>query len=174
MDNLQEQSLSRVWKHAESDRPIALISAFRNEYPKEENLRRNVDMATKLRKLGIGYFYVDGFWIENRGEDNEVHVAEDSIFAIGPEGSDAEFISHMVKLAAEFGQDGVLVKTVDGANIYDKNGDIDFNVGTLRPGKMGEIYTRLRKGNKSRTFIFESERDDLGWLQRLAGLHKKD
>jgi hypothetical protein len=170
MSTLQETSLARVWQHAESDRPIAMITAFRNEYPKEENLQRNKDLAARIRKLGLGYFFVDGYWIENQGTPEEVHVAEDSIFVIGVAGNDEEFVTAMVELGARFGQDGVLIKTEAGANIYDKAGNIDFNVGTLRPGKAGEIYTRLRGNTDRATFVFEAERDDLGWLQRLAGI----
>jgi hypothetical protein len=166
---IQEASLSRVWQHAESDRPIALLTGFRGEYDNDENIRRNKQLAASIRKLGYGYFFVDGYWIENEGTPEEVHVAEDSIFVIGQAGTDEEFKSQMVHLGAEYGQDGVLVKTVDGANIYDKSGGIMFNVGTLAPGKASEIYTRLRTNKKSNTFVFESERDDMGWLQRLAG-----
>jgi len=169
---IQEASLSRVWQHAQSDRPIALITGFRGEYDYEENVTRNKQLSATVRKFGYGHFFVDGYWIENEGTPEEEHVAEDSIFVIAPVGTDEEFKSQMIRLGAEYGQDGVLIKTVDGANIYDKNGDIMFNVGTLQAGKAGEIYTRLRNNKKSNTFIFESERDDIGWLQRLAGIRK--
>lgn len=174
MNTLQEASLSRVWQHAQSDKPIALLTAFRGEFPYQENVRRNKKLASELRALGYGYFFVDGYWIENEGTPEEVHVAEDSIFVIGADGTDTVFANHMARLGAAYGQDGVLIKTVAGANIYDKEGNIDFNVGTLQPGKASEIYTRLRNNKNSNTFIFEAERDDLGWLQRLAGLRKND
>lgn len=170
MTKLNEASLSRVWQHAESDRPIALLTAFRGEYDREENVRRNKELAATIRKLGYGYFFVDGYWIENQGTPEEVHVAEDSIFVIAPEGSDEKFRSQMISLGAKYNQDGVLVKDKDGAKVYDKQGGVMFDVGTLKPGKAGEIYTRLRNNKKSNTFVFESERDDLGWLQRLAGV----
>lgn len=170
MNNLKEASLSRVWQHAQSDRPIALLTAFRGEYDKEENVRRNKELAATIRKLGYGYFFVDGYWIENQGTPEEVHVAEDSIFVIAPEGSDEKFRSQMISLGDKYNQDGVLVKDRDGAKVYDKQGGVIFDVGTLQPGKAGDIYTRLRNNKKSNTFVFESERDDLGWLQRLAGV----
>lgn len=170
--HLNEASLSRVWQHAESDRPIALLTAFRGEFDREQNVRRNKELAATIRKLGYGYFFVDGYWIENQGTAEEVHVSEDSIFVIAPEGSDEKFRNQMVQLGAKYNQDGVLIKDKDGAKIYEKDGSVMFDVGTLKPGKAGEIYTRLRNNKKSNTFVFESERDDLGWLQRLAGIKK--
>ena len=173
MTEMNEASLSRVWQHAESNRPIALLTAFRGEYDREENVRRNKELAATLRKLGYGYFFVDGYWIENQGTPEEIHVAEDSIFVIAPEGTDEKFRSQMISLGNKYNQDGVLVKDRDGAKVYDKQGGVMFDVGTLKPGKAGEIYTRLRNNKKSNTFVFESERDDLGWLQRLAGVKNK-
>lgn len=173
MNNLKEASLSRVWQHVESDRPIALLTAFRGEYDREENVRRNKELAATIRKLGYGYFFVDGYWIENQGTPEEVHVAEDSMFVIAPEGADEKFRSQMISLSDKYNQDGVLVKDRDGAKVYGKQGDVIFDVGTLQPGKAGDLYTRLRNNKKSNTFVFESERDDLGWLQRLAGVKDK-
>lgn len=170
--HLNEASLSRVWQHAESDRPIALLTAFRGEFDREQNVRRNKELAATIRKLGYGYFFVDGYWIENQGTAEEVHVSEDSIFVIAPEGSDEKFRNQMVQLGAKYNQDGVLIKDKEGAKVYQKDGSVMFDVGTLKPGKAGEIYTRLRNNKKSNTFVFESERDDLGWLQRLAGIKK--
>lgn len=169
--NLNEASLSRVWQHAESDRPIALLTAFRGEYDREQNVRRNKELAASIRKLGYGYFFVDGYWIENEGTPEEVHVAEDSLFVIAPEGSDEKFRSQMIALGKKYDQEGVLIKDKDGANIYNNDGS-SFNIGTLKPGKAAQIYTKLRTNKKANSFVFESERDDLGWLQRLAGIKR--
>lgn len=170
MTQVNEASLSRVWQHVESDRPIALITAFRGEFDREENVRRNKELAATIRKMGYGYFFVDGYWIENEGTPEEVHVAEDTIFVIAPEDSDTKFRAQMTDLASKYDQEGVLIKDKEGAKVYTGSGDVMFDVGSLAPGKAGEIYTRLRNNKKSNTFVFESERDDLSWLQRLAGI----
>lgn len=173
MSQIYEGSLSRVWQHAESDRPIALITAFRGEYDRDENQRRNKQLAAIVRKMGYGFFFVDGYWIENQGTPEEEHVSEDSLFVIAPEGSDKKFRQQMIDLAAKYNQDGVLIKDQDGAKVYDKSGDVMFDVGTLKPGKAGEMYTKLRNNKKSNTFVFEGERDDKGFivrLQKLAGI----
>jgi len=170
MTQVQEASLSRVWQHAQSDRPIALLTAFRGEYDREENVRRNKQLAATIRKLGYGFFFVDGYWIENQGTPEEVHVAEDSLFVIAPEGTDEKFRQQMIELGTSYNQDGVLIKDNKGAKVYDKSGDEMFDVGTLSPGKAGEIYTKLRNNKKSNTFVFEGERDDEGFIRRLQKL----
>ena len=176
MTQIQEASLSRVWQHTQSDRPIALLTAFRGEYDREENVRRNKQLAATVRKLGYGFFFVDGYWIENQGTPEEVHVSEDSLFVIAPEGSDEKFRQQMIELGGKYNQDGVLVKDKDGAKVYDKSGGVMFDVGTLSPGKAGEMYTKLRNNKKSNTLVFEGERDDMGFisrLQKLAGVTKE-
>ena len=45
-----------------------------------------------------------------------------------------------------------------------------FDVGTLKPGKAGEIYSKLRNNKDSNTFVFEGERDDDGFIARLKQL----
>ena len=176
MSQVQEASLSRIWQHAKSDRPIALLTAFRGEYDREENVRRNRQLAATIRKLGYGFFFVDGYWIENQGTPEEVHVAEDSLFVIAPVGADEKFRQQMIELGASYNQDGVLIKDKEGAKVYDKSGGEMFDVGTLSPGKAGEMYTKLRNNKKSNTFVFEGERDDVGFIgrpQKLAGVAKE-
>lgn len=170
MTQITEASLSRVWQHTNSDRPIAMLTAFRGEYDREENVKRNKELAATIRNLGYGFFFLDGFWIENQGTEDEIHVSEDSLFVIAPAGSDEEFRSAMIKLGAKYNQDGVLVKDRDGAKVYTKTGDVMFDVGTLKPGKAGEIYSKLRNNKDSNTFVFEGERDDDGFIARLKQL----
>lgn len=170
--NINESSLARVWQHTSGDAPFAIITAFRGEYTREQNLQRNRSLSADIRNLGYGFFFLDGFWVENKGTDDERHVAEDSLFVIGDEGTDQDFLRQMVKLAKQNNQDGVLVKTDDGVKVYDKNGGEMFDVGNFAPGAAGEAYSKLRNNKKSNTFIFKEERDDIGWIGRLAGIHK--
>jgi hypothetical protein len=176
MTLVREASLSRVWQHTKSDRPIALLTAFRGEFDRDQNVRRNRELAAKIRKLGYGFFFVDGYWIENQGTTEEIKVSEDSLFVVAPRGSDNKFRQQMVELGASYNQDGVLIKDKDGAKVYNKSGDVVFDVGELKPGKAGEMYTKLRNNKKSNTFVFEGERDDIGFigrLQKLAGIAKE-
>jgi len=173
MTTLQETSLARVWQHVNSARPVGIVTAFRGEYDRETNIQRNKALASDVRNLGYGFFFLDGFWVENQGTDHERHVSEDSLFVIGKVGHDDTFLTDMVALANRNNQDGVLVKTVDGINIYDKTGGVMFELHNFEPGKAGEMYSKLRTNQKANTFIFTEERDDLGWVARLAGIHKQ-
>lgn len=166
---INEASLSRVWQHVNSDRPIAIITAFRHEYTQTQNVQRNKLLAAKIRKLGYGYFFLDGYWIE-KGPDSQVPVKEDSLFVIGDIGSDDEFIRNLVSLTREFDQEAVLIKSVNGANLYNQSGMPFLNVGELKAGKMGQIYSKLRNNKQSNTFIFENERDGSNWFSKLAGI----
>lgn len=163
---VKEASLSRIWKHTKSARPFALLTAFRGEFDYEKNVQRNKKLAAQLRKEGYGFFYVDGAWIENEGTEDEIEVSEDSIFVVGNEGEDEKFLKQMIAHGKDYNQDGVLVKTQDGVKIYDQQGKVIFDVGSLKPGKMGTMYTKLRNNKKTNTFVFESIRLDGGWIAR--------
>lgn len=166
------KKLSRVWQHINSDRPICLMTAFRGQYTYEENVSRNKSLAADVRNLGYGFFYVDGFWIENQGTSNEQHVSEDTLFITGDlDLDDYKFQSDMVSLGKKYDQEAVLVKTkTGGIRVITVSTGEEFKLSKLSLDKMGDIYTKLRSNKKANTFIFENERDDLGWLQRLAGI----
>lgn len=172
MKNINESSLSRVWQHAKSDRPFALFTAFRNEVSDDEKERRNINVtrnkeaANILRSVGYGYFFVDGYWIENEGTEDEVEVAEDSIFVIGDADKEEKFVKLIVALGKEYNQDAVLIKTSEGVHLYNQAGRKIADIGTLVPGKMGDIYTKLR--GKNQTFVFEAERSDSGFAGAMV------
>jgi hypothetical protein len=168
--DINESSLSRVWQHffSNKNRSVGILTAFRGEYPYEENVKRNKSLAADIRNAGYGFFYVDGYWIENQGTEHERPVKEDSIFVVGP-ASDTSFKSKIHSLGNKYDQEAVIVKDTDGTNIVFKNGDRE-NLGTIAPGELGAIYTKLRNNKKANTFIFKEERDDIGFIARLAGI----
>jgi hypothetical protein len=175
-DQVNEQSLSRVWQHTKGDYPVAILTAFRGSYSYKQNVKRNKALASKIRRAGYGYFFVDGYWIENEGEDDEQHVSEDSIFVIGKDAnSDQEFIDLISDFAKQYDQDGSLIKTSDGdVAIYDQNGRKDFGIGKFSPNKVADNYTRLRnKGKHSRTFVFESAHEPTGFIGKYIEKHKE-
>lgn len=170
---INETSLTRVWQHVQGTRPFAIITAFRGEYSREDNVKRNKALAADVRNLGYGFFFLDGYWIENQGTPDERKVSEDSLFVVGPEGSDVQFLKNMVTLGKANNQDGVLIKSKEGINVHDKSGDVLFALNNLEPGRAGEMYSKLRNNKQSNTFIFTEERDDIGWVGRLAGINKQ-
>lgn len=172
---VNEQSLSRVWQHTKGDYPVAILTAFRGNYDYKQNVRRNKALASQIRKAGYGYFFVDGFWVENEGTPEEQHVSEDSIFVIGKgANSDEEFIQFISQFAKKYDQDGSLIKTSDGdVAIYDQNGRKQFGIGKFSANKVADNYTKLRnKGDKSRTFVFESAREPSGFIGKYIESHE--
>jgi hypothetical protein len=164
---LTESSLSRVWSHFNDDnKQAAILTAFRGEYDRDENVARNRELAAKIRKLGYGFFFVDGYWIENQGTPEEQHVSEDSIFVVAPV-SKKNFANQMHELGNYYNQDAVLVKTADGVELIYKNGSTE-SLGDIKPGKLSQAYTKLRTNKRSNTFVFENERDDRGFVSRLS------
>ena len=76
---LKESSLSRLYRHMQ-DHESAALSAFRNEFTKEENLERNRKLKAELLGRGYGVTRILGSYIENFETPKAVEVAEESFF----------------------------------------------------------------------------------------------
>lgn len=167
--DINESSLSRVWQHFDNpNRAVGILTAFRGEYTHEQNVARNKSLAASIRQLGYGFFYVDGYWVENQGTPEEVAVSEDSIFVVG-NATDPNFASNLHQLGNQADQDAVLVKDSKGTRLIYKDG-AEKPLGNLSPGSLGQAYTKLRNNKSTNTFVFKEERDDIGFIARLAGL----
>jgi len=170
---LTEVKLSRVYQYFTDDMPVGIITAFRGEHTLEENTRRNKQLASTLRSAGFGYTWVDGAWVENEGTPEESHVSEVSILVSGENGTDKKLFSTLKQSAQKYNQDAFVFKGTgsDGKiGIYDKSGKLEMSFDRARLDSIGEIYTKLRSGSHSdRAFVFEGERDPVGYAGRLAG-----
>ena len=171
MNKINESSLGRVWQHFNNpESNVALLTAFRGNYTYEQNVARNKSLAAQIRGLGYGFFYVDGFWIENEGTPDERKVKEDSLFVIAPQ-KDQDFVKRIHALGNEYDQDAVLVKDADKIKLVFNDGH-EIEVGNLSAGGLGTMYTKLRNNKKTNTFIFTEERDEVGFIARLAGIKR--
>ena len=172
MDQLNETKLSRVWQLFTDDtRSVAVLTAFRGEFNREDNLKRNAALAADLRNAGFGITYVEGHWIENQGSDLERNVVEDSILVSGPRVQVTEFAKIIHRLGNTYDQEAVLVKDSKGTRLIFNDGS-EEKLGDLRPGKLGQIYTKLRTNKQASTFVFEGEREAISWIKKLAGISK--
>ncbi len=171
MENLNEVKLSRVWKHfKDPDTTLVILTGFRGDLKLAKNIERNKAIAATLKNAGFGYFYVDGFWIENQGTENERKVKEDSIFAVNTETTPQEtkkLIDLAHELANKYDQDAILVKTPENTKLLFKNGSSEVLKGNIKPGALGDFYTKLKTNKQASTFIFESERDGKGFFAHL-------
>lgn len=156
---LSEVKLSRVWKHLnDKNTNVGIITAFRGEYDTKENIRRNKELANTLRKMGLGYFFVDGSWIENEGTPKEELNSETSIFVTSTGDSDT-LKNKLIELSKKYNQDGFSFK---GSNsnkydIIDKNGKKIMSFDNVKFNKLASVYTKMR--NKKGSFVFE----DIGY-----------
>ncbi len=177
---INESSLSRVWKHTENF-DVAIITAFRgkkvncidmennyesfpegHEYTKEQNLNRNKDLSSVLLQKGYGITKVKGSYIENFETPTAKEVGENSFFVVN-RNDDKDFFEQIIKLAKFFCQDSVLLKPKgDNAFLYGSNNgefpglDNKFEVGEFKGGKEAEFMSRVG----GRSFHFGDKSDD--------------
>ena len=79
LKDIKESSLSRI--HSKMQGSIAgTITAYRSEYSKQDNQKRNKSLVAKLMNLGYSVTAVKGSYIENYGSDDEKEVSEHSFF----------------------------------------------------------------------------------------------
>jgi len=151
---IEESSLSRVYKHiGNKDIPVAIVTAFRGENTPEKNKNLNVQLAGMVRGSGYGFFYVDGFWIENKGEENEKHVSEDAVFVVGNENDNGKLLKLMMKLMKKYKQEAIVFKKEgDNRAILVYNSGKEEMLGKFHPRVIGPAYTKLRK--KKGVFTF--------------------
>lgn len=154
-----EESLSRVFTH--SKKGFIIISAFRGEKSEEENIKRTYELRRIVRRNNLGYFVIDGYWIENRGKEDEYHSEELSLFIPYRENiSPNEFVEFAEYLREKYNQDAVLVKDpskeFEHLMLIYKGGDVEILRGRFEPDRIAQAYSKIKKGShKGRTFIFE-------------------
>jgi len=165
-----DESLARVYQHFNSDRPIGLMSAFRGEYPLEENTKRNYKLAKLVRSAGYGFVWVDGTFIENKGKSNEEHVSEVSLMIVGKNGQEG-LKEDLVRWARQFDQDAVVFKPESEqkiAYLIGQRGEILDTMRNQKFDRIATVYTRLRRGNHAgRTFVLEGVRDQKGFASAM-------
>ena len=62
-----ESSLSRLWKH-HIEHPCGTISAFRNEYTKQENFERTEQLRLRIGVCGYSFTKIQGKYIETNDD----------------------------------------------------------------------------------------------------------
>jgi hypothetical protein len=136
---LQESSLSRIWQHiVNPETSFAVISAFREEFSEEENLKRHEKLKQQIRSLGYGL-------IEQKSgysyEDNKNVIVDEKSFFI----PNIDFVSAL-KLGNLF------KNNLPQESILYKSPDKDFGVYSCKSGK---ILVHLK--NKDHLFTFSKE-----------------
>lgn len=170
--NLNESSLSRLWrKYQDSD--SGTITAFRGEYSKDENMKRNAELKAALLGAGYSVTAVDGVYIENYGSKNEKRVKEKS-FIVFDYNHTGKLKADLKKFGQKYDQDSITFNSVSEGKYYligtSKREDSypgfgkEIKLGKPMFGKSGEFYSSVN----GRPFVFESE------LNESISVHSHD
>ena len=191
---LKESGLSRVLQHIEAH-DCAILTAFRND-PKDMskcakgsvddndqegntralNKRRNRDLKAMLLGFDYGVTAVDGSYIENFEQPDQIEVKEDSLFVVNLN-EDPDFVRNVQEMAEKFCQDSVIIIPQGGKAAYlHGTNESDFpgygekvEVGDLKMGKEAEFMTRVNK----RPFTFGEGLETYDKLSRLEKMAVK-
>lgn len=164
---VQESSLSRIHDKMEKH-SCGAITAFRGDFTKAENKKRNKELFAALKVKGYSLTKVKGSYIEQFGTDKAKEVGEESWFVVNHkvEGDDGgQLEKDLRKLGEKYDQDsilsvregkGMLVGTSRREDAFPNYGE-RVEVGKGKFGKVsGEFFSRIR----GRQFAFESLEPD--------------
>jgi len=178
MNKINESSLSRVFKHFnDPNTTVVIFTAFRDGVDRETSVRKNKKFAANLKNAGFGYFFVDGYFPENAGTEDEVQVSEDSIFAIANKNTSRKLIDLAHNLANSENQDSIIVKELDkGIYFLDKDGKkTSLTKGKIKFSEIEKFYTKLRHKNpKNNLFVFEGTHQQKGFISRFRDYITKE
>lgn len=170
---ISEASLSRLLSFVDQkNRTFAIISAFRKEFSKPQNIIRNRKLRAILNNHRLGVHNLVGHWQECQLVDDNgmpvsykqcpkeklVDVIERSFFVVKPIEMSQDDFEKILKDAMTIDnrtQDGVVIRDVDGVyKIMDKTG-ARFEIGkVLVLGKIAQAYSQhVKKINTP--FVFE-------------------
>ena len=147
---LVESSLSRLYKHM-VEHDSAILSAFRNEFTREENYARNRELKATLLDWGFGVTKVVGSYIENFQTPKAMEVSEQSFFVSNRE-DDPQFTEVIGELGEEYNQDSVLIIPLGAVDAYllgtSSKGEYPMygaqeSVGSLKMGEEAEFMSKV-------------------------------
>lgn len=163
-DYLNEVTLSRVWQHVEN-RPLGIVTAFRGEYDRKENVTRNRKLAADIRDGGFGFFVVQGSYIEKKGTPEERRVREDSFFVTTRPENEGNLLGALRKWCRDYEQESVLWKPLSSDVAFGVGQDGSMtSLGVFHPNRVSDYMSRLRGSPGS--FVFEQAGSPMNWLER--------
>lgn len=159
---LDEASLGRVFQHIQGKKNVknwGMLTAYRYINTPNQNKKLNKQLEAELRKMGHGFFKVEGHWVECQDgnlsyEDCPKDLLKDAI-------EESLFVPNISakeihKLGKKYGQDAVIFggeQTKGNATLIFKDGKVE-NIGKFSPNKIQQAYSKLKGG---KTFVFKPE-----------------
>ena len=173
LQDIRESSLSRVHSKMQ-DGTVGTITAYRSEFSKQDNQKRNKSLVAKLMALGYSVTAVKGSYIENYGSDDEREVSEHS-FLVAPRSVEQNdtIEADLIRLGNIFDQDSVLiisngkgklVGTSHRDNAWPSFGK-EEPVGGFKGGQAAEFMSRIN----NRPYVFE-EIEYPGTINGIRGM----
>ena len=162
---ISEAGLSRVLSRTEKADDLVIITAYRSNLSKKQNISRNRALRGELNKRKMGAYQLVGHWQECQDPNIEyskcpknklVDAIERSFLVIKPDDMSSEdFLKFLVTMAKKYDQDGIVYKHENEYTIVNKRGATEFKIGTnVGVGKLGQAYSQYIK-KLDVPFIFE-------------------
>jgi hypothetical protein len=155
---IQNPKITKILKNiTDTDKNIAMITAFRNNYSFQENVKRNIQLEAILKELAkvhkIGYSRISGEYQEEGTNTKQTEISYLIIDHKNNEISTELFKIIMIGLCNIFEQDSVLMSLdeEDDAYYYTKDGHKSESLGKFRIGNSENASSKI--GN--RAFKFE-------------------
>ena len=162
---ISEAGLSRVLSRVDKAEDLVIITAYRSNLSKKENINRTRALRGELNKRKMGAYQLVGHWRECQNpkieysdcpKDQLVDAVERSFLVIKPDDmTSKDFLGFLVRMAKKYDQDGIVDKHDNEYTIVNKRGATEFKIGTnVGVCKLGQAYSQYVK-KLDVPFIFE-------------------
>lgn len=164
---LTEAGLSRIIQKVKQEKKdFAIITAYRDEYTKKENIQRNRELRSEFNQRKMGVYQLVGHWRECQLDDVDYEdcpenqlkdVVERSYLIVRPQDMiQNDFKDLIATLTKKFDQDGSVISLDGDIHILEKTGN-SFQIGTkMTLGKISQAYSQYVK-KMNVPFVFEAE-----------------
>jgi len=147
---LSESSMSRIFSHIEGKGSFGVISAFRGEHGKKENIGRHGELKKLIREKGYGFIEMRGGYKEEGGFVNELSLFIPNIKK-----------KAIVELGTQYDQHSV---------IYKDNNEFVL-IGTNKSAGIGKTLEKFVSGGKDNLVLAKDAMKDF-FSALLKGSHR--
>lgn len=151
--SVMASSFSRVVDYM-NNYDCMFITAFRHEYSKKENRRRNKELASDIHNSDLTYIKAFGGYIESDPDTGDNRVTEDTFCVVNNGYRTEDFIKLGVSWCKKYDQEAVLITTPTqdksrnyALNVigryYDANGNIDMQFDHATVQDAEEYFTNI-------------------------------
>lgn len=172
-DMLTEASLGRLVQHFNDGDCIAIVSAFRGERTKAENMKMTKALRTFVLGSKFGFNKVIGGYSEQQDDGSLVNIDDEhsTIIYAKPE-REAELRKLAIALGKKYEQDSVLFVGSDRKavwiftrpdNFMKKPVGSTMELGDFHPRQIGVYFTKI--GKKNFSFVMKESEEVTRWSQ---------